>query len=150
MELPSLPTDSLYKFVALAGLALMLFAATYPQAKMLELQVAVADAEALSEKLDANLDNTEKKLARLEGIQNPHAAALEVVSELNLKNRLDKAEVRRASTIVKAQLKAMQYYLGLSIISLVVGTLMTIAGFGLWYVRIQKPLDRAIAKGRAS
>ena len=43
MPLPPLPTDSLYKFCALAGLALMVFYATYSEIKLTEINLQIIE-----------------------------------------------------------------------------------------------------------
>jgi hypothetical protein len=56
MDYPVLPTDNLYKFVALAGLAPFLASATYPASKIVELQMGIMEATTGNTKLTLDID----------------------------------------------------------------------------------------------
>ena len=146
MELPSPPTDSLYKFIAIFGLVLILFSVSYPPAKGFDLKVAAADAVALSEKLDVGMDNVESKLSILERTKSPAKEDVAKVRELMTMTLLDRVDARRAKSLFMIQAEAAIFYLYLGISTLITGTILTVLGFSLWYVRIQRHLDKAIAK----
>ena len=166
MAIPTLPTDNLYKFMALAGLALYGLGFFYPSHYMeqtLREQANVSavlskaevkggearrsgeDAKSAALAVDAALRRREsdKVLTRLaqqfSEVQRRHAA---VVDELGLLLReadslriLNETSKARAESLVKVGNLVVPF-----------GAVVSILGFALWYVRVQRFQDALIAR----
>jgi|CXWL01.1.fsa_nt_gi biopolymer transport protein ExbB/TolQ len=142
MNLPSLPTDNLYKFVALTGLALLALSLTFPVSKIIELQMAVTESQALRAKLDIQDDTVERALQKLEKSISPSAGEVASVRELHEQRKLMQIELDKTSKLNTYQLEWIQLYRSASIIGLILGSVLATLGFRFWYIRVQRPLDQ--------
>jgi predicted nucleic acid-binding Zn-ribbon protein len=66
MDIPSLPSDNLYKFVALSGILITLFSLTYPLSKTEEYKFSVIDAQTEQAKLNIEFAEIEHAVESLE------------------------------------------------------------------------------------
>ena len=146
MNLPSFPTDNLYKFMAFAGLVTVLFCGSFPISK-------IGPLEARNFELSA-----EDKILRLE--MEELRREIEVVKQKKKPTPEDLAFLRKTSneleikhfrlTAKDEQLIALAgellFFLNFFRIGMFVGTFLMILGFWLWYYRVQKPQDMLLQK----
>ncbi len=141
MNLPILPTDNLYKFLALSGLALLVFIVVIPtnqindiELKTIEVktQISLLELEGSVLKRDVDVAGTKKK-----------------PTEEKVLKLMDRHQQFNAKLIQiqgqRERLAALSKQLG-SALDLIwiggfIGLVMTNVGFYLWYVRVQKPAD---------
>jgi hypothetical protein len=178
------PTDNLYKFLAISGLAVVLVSATYPtylyfdlDQQSLEIQ---RDTELLSFEVDQlndisrAIDQTEARVdARMKDVDeqieklkrgeitqeaafaanNQAKAEIATLREQATKLR-DKARESQRNDIDR-KLKLRQYDLLrerattiaiLGFVGIAVGLVTTVAGFSLWYSRMQRFQDEILAR----
>ena len=66
MDIPSIPTDNIYKFFAIGGLGVMIFSLTYLPGKALDLNLALVDTEAQISKHKLEYDRIKDALEIVE------------------------------------------------------------------------------------
>jgi len=139
--IPSPPTDNLYKFMALAGIVLLVaapfFWTTYrlKQEEHLRAELRwMAEAQPPSEYYLAKVQIEHGETVSLERRQ--------------MVERFDYAEKELGR--VSDEFAALESYkLTVSILAATMGTIgLSLAAFGfpLWYVRVQRPLDRLLVR----
>ena len=69
MNIPNLPTDNLYKFIALTGVVLFLTFLIYPSFRAIELNEKIYLIDAESRKLDIESSNLEIKRNEVGNVQ---------------------------------------------------------------------------------
>lgn len=130
IDLPSLPTDSLYKFLALSGVVIVL-SSVYFFMRMGSL-VKIKSFE-----LMADMQKRDTEISFLE--QQPERSKQEI-----LKVRID----QNVATIKLKEFKWLTYQLVIvyliSSIGLFAGTSMAYQGFNLWYSKIQIHQDKIL------
>lgn len=141
--IPSLPTDNLYKFVALVGFFLSVGSAAAPtliryQRQNYENQIEVERDERFRKYLELQL----KLMDGDPALRDPaarHAAQQKFTSDL--------AEEQRATAAwkIERRKRASESWVNVSKITLVVGLLMSLVGFPLWFTRVQRLQDRLLA-----
>ena len=144
MNLPSLPTDNLYKFQALAGLFLIVFGTVYPSRQISELELRRAAT------------GTERSVLviQVNALERDTAAAKKSVQSTEsqvsrLAERLVELEIKQAQIIGKA---AQEKILTEDVvfawrtlrIGLLLGFFLSFTGFLCWYFRVQKPQDKLL------
>jgi hypothetical protein len=118
MNLPSLPTDNLYKFMALSGIVLIISSsfivwkhADRSQELLREVNAGLAVEKTNSDDQGSHLSNMKLKLEEL-----------------------------------KLILKDKPWYMAFLLISQIIGGFLSIIGFRLWYLRVQKYQDIILAE----
>jgi len=118
MNIPSLPTDNLYKFMALSGIILIISSfyivwkhADRSQELLRELNAGLAVENTYSDNRGSDLPNLKLKLEELKFI-----------------------------------LKEKPSYMTFLLISQIIGWVLSIIGFVLWYLRVQKYQDIILAE----
>lgn len=168
MTLPSLPTDNLYKFLALAGLFLAVFGYVYPTNRLTELQIKQASIETEWSVLNVEMDrlkadtaDVERSLRRLEAeaetepTEARRNAAKISADGKKLRERLHELEIKkiglegkdRETKIVQAEISSARTLLNVCV---VVGVLLTGLGFVSWYFRVQRLQDQQLKNSTAS
>ncbi len=157
MKLPELPTDNLYKFVALAGITLVL-------AAMLPFYYAhLQSMEAI--KARGEFDGIERRLGVLrrqilawgereqETTQNARGDGVQDVDSEQARLLEDNAELMREVIELDTRARLNRYLsrvrlcgIAAGFLLLLVGGAMAWRGFYLWYERLQRPLDEILAK----
>jgi hypothetical protein len=142
MNLPSLPTDNLYKFMALAGLAAFFFSVVYPTWQTRELKVKQLEQDAERAVLQIEHAHLVAELYDASGKVKPDAQP----DGLATKRRFRDLEIKAAQLegkkqvlirlAAEANLFSLAFWYGI-----VAGLIVTIWGFALWYRRVQKPQD---------
>ena len=150
MQLPSLPTDNLYKFIALLGIVLLVTAIVVPVkiqdeidkdfARLVLIQQVKIDLAVLEWNQAGSPPNT---LTTEEAIEKWRSSQKEKKEELQ--SRLRKLELSGAehaeylSAIqVRQRWRRIAYCIG------PIGIFLMCIGFRLWYVRLQKYQDMII------
>jgi hypothetical protein len=146
MNIPSLPTDNLYKFLALAGLALMAFGVVYPLAYSTELGLKVAEVETEVDVLQIDVADLQQQRASLEKQSNPsseESSALRkqdhevCVKLVQIKGELEQLTTLNLSLqIVRSFLRPGMYF----------GLGTSLFGFLLWYLKFQRLSDKILRK----
>lgn len=144
--IPNLPTDNLYKFIATFGLALLVTGLVLT-ARMAD-EVVVTNAQLLS-RLDQlteegeRLDRFHSALDEYGYEEIPSSLARMLADELSAyieaRHTLD---LDADEFIGRGERLVAWWYLGHTAIGL--GLVLIVAGFYLWYHRVQKPLDQSL------
>ena len=142
MNLSTLPTDHLYKFLALAGLALFVFSVAYPTNLISDLELRIVESETQIRLQDADISKFEGELDAFEK-KKPHPSEQEV---LILRDNFQQLKVKKIEVQGKTERlailnKQLREAFNLLKLSALVGLLMAFVGFLLWYVRVQRPAD---------
>lgn len=174
MKFPEIPTDNLYKFIALSGLTLVIlsflpnFHAYNHKVSLIRLDGEVKtlkkEVEWVSsdlKKLDNEIESAEMKIARplsdiLKGKAIEFEKHREELDELRAK-RSRHVEMLRKQIIKAIQISTKQQeqvYLGKRILIEIViagctgilGVLLAVNGFVFWYKKLQLPQDIIISK----
>jgi hypothetical protein len=141
MELPMLPTDNLYKFLALSGLVMLVLSFTFPRNMVDELELKAVESETNINLLafdvsvlKDDVDAAEKKPKLAEdGIQK--------LSERQRQLEVKTLQVGGERAKLNVLVKQLRFAMSLSIIGSVLGFVLADIGFWLWYMRVQKPAD---------
>ena len=146
MNYVPLPTDNLYKFIALSGLAIILVSLFYPLRLVVDLELKAAGAMGQIQETTDLIEETERALSDIEKSESPTAAQ---VNEAARKHKLARQSSNRDIPIgaelqvLRAQLDGIK---SVSRIGIALGTIMTAFGFYFWYVRVQRPADRLASR----
>jgi hypothetical protein len=147
VALPNLPTDNLYKFMAIAGLTLVVYSLIAPFALLnrnLEKIESVA-SEAAAIGADVKLLNESLKVDPVTpGDREEAGKRLEQSADVARRNAV--LGVKREMVHRLNQQNLVVEIAG--IVALLVGSALAVAGFYLWYDRVQKYLDAAAREGR--
>jgi hypothetical protein len=143
----NLPTDNLYKFLAISGLIITLFSFYYPFQKLHELQFLMIEIPSEAELLEfqnqylrGRVNYLEERHKKEEDLSKKQAIYDDSYkSEIELKKILVNIESNKKKLSVL--LIEHQIYKGVSIIGVIFGVLLMVFGFRWWYQKIQKPLD---------
>ena len=149
MSIPSLPTDNLYKFMALSGLVLLTLSAYYPAQRIAELQLKQVNTstEIALAKLEA--DEIGKELSYLEKQKSPDQAVFETLKKRQLQSQQSVVRIRGLAETQNVLLEQRFRLLVIGSIGLIAGSALSWYGFRLWYARVQRPMDAAVAKSVA-
>lgn len=123
-----LPTDNLYKFLAISGLIVLGFSLVYPFKRLYEVNREVIQL------------GGEIEIFRLQNTEPCPPLEMQIrAQQLKTKVELERAAVEQ-----------MRFFKELIIVGGTAGAAMIIIGFGLWYRKVQKPQDLIIANQAAS
>ncbi len=160
-NLLSLPTDSLYKFMAMSGLVILFISVFFPFYLKKQFVFKLYDL-----RRDHNLTKT--KIANLrEEFRILKASYMQTKADgglgaEDLFQKSDKAIDEQKSIDIliennECEVKKMEYLAGsvkmmnwFSAIGILTGLTLTISGFSLWYIRLQIFVDGAVASGTVS
>ena len=163
MKPVEIPTDNLYKFMAIGGLVTFLASAVATGLLMLNLQDRVHEHILASKLLDVRLNQiaVESEIVRFEFEEAAKAGDLASIGE-RPKAQLDSvAAVLRELKLDATKLQAQSEYLvelsrrfvaarDLLIIFTGVGLVVAVFGFVLWYSRVQRYLDAQLKEPHAA
>ena len=157
-----LPTDNLYKFLAIFGLLVAAFSVYVPLLRYVEfIRVShrvdaiygpmIESLRAIDDEARARLECAIYKAYLLEKKQPPTpdpCSDVVVVKDktASARTELERQKAQVAPLEVERNSLWQEYvlFLYVGIGGLLTGVAMCIAGFGLWYVRLQKYLDAAV------
>ncbi|EOK5698512.1 hypothetical protein ACM6U9_004468, partial [Vibrio parahaemolyticus] len=158
MNIPNFPTDSLYKFISISGVFLLvsfLLAPEYSKYKIDLHQLAIETEEArLKLLVDFNSDNiglVEDAIAEAKKEQ-------KMLSEKYLKLHEETRKVNRENRLLLAKLEGKvrlsDYYTSqfervesFQFYGILVSFIYTVFGFVLWYLKVQRPMDLELKRG---
>jgi hypothetical protein len=144
LPIPTSPTDNLYKFVSIAGLILLLGSPVYWASFSLALEQRELDDLVAFFKTNQSTpgeyffppraDDTPEGKQRRERWE-------------TIKKTVDEAELERFRTSGNLSLYARyrNTVAALSLLSAFVGLLVSLVGFRLWFIRVQRPQDQLLA-----
>jgi hypothetical protein len=149
------PTDSLYKFMAIFGLVALAWSLTFPAQKQAEYHVLELELDAELKtvaEVSENLKAQYKAIVTKQGTLDPNSAEWR---DLEVEKRDKHIALLKASEPTAAKqgrLGALQdnanKFSLLERAGYVVGIVLSMLGFALWYLRIQRHLDAKAAKGK--
>jgi septal ring factor EnvC (AmiA/AmiB activator) len=167
MNLPSIPTDNLYKFCAVSGVVLLLFGATYPVQKLFDTQnnldqvrteekilsAQIADLREDFQRLNSDLESLDKDTTAAEAnpgaadvpsLRARSAAAGTTLSAVKTQGRhLAIINIRQQGNFehLTHLIQRLWLYLAAAAIFMLGGLQLAFFGFRRWYYRVQKPAD---------
>ena len=144
MSIPSLPTDNLYKFLALAGLALLLFSFWYTDVKTSELSFKIAEGKGEMAVLKVYIDELPKEINSTEVVTKPKSVNDENSKELSKQRHeylIKDAQLKAKVEILTVLLEDIEFHHKVFAVGAFIGGFMSYFGFLLWYRRVQKPND---------
>ena len=165
LPFPSLPTDNLYKFVAIAGLILCLASPVYYQLfyvdlllKNIELRAEMTKMEKDTDDWQEDLEELKMELKLLEASKNSPNVDRQVeqfrAAQREFRNK-ERAIVRSVIDRKKFGDSVQVYNDRLTIVRVIAVTMFILGlcllsgGARLWYMRVQKPQDKILAKEAA-
>lgn len=145
MQLPTPPTDNLYKLMAIAGLWIIAYVIT-GSALLVDHHLKLVEAlEVENAGLVAETEATkEAQRARVPGVVDSLGAARHATDIAKLAEGIAVHRVRIAA--VERRLQLIRPVPFVALIAALVGLAASVAGFWLWYVRVQVPMD---SRGKA-
>lgn len=147
------PTDNLYKFIAIAGIALS--ALCVVQINSLHRQ-SIEVNRLFFQASDLSVDKQVGFLRRHHEIENKTEDVSDqlsesVVSELESEARILEFELSMADAnyenavaVHDGQMKALEIKRFFSIVFIIIGLIVSFLGFVLWYFKVQRHLDREV------
>jgi hypothetical protein len=140
VNIPPLPTDNLYKFIALAGLATALFSYGFAITRISDIDLRLVESRTESDILQLERD------ALTHDIANPHSRPEDMaqvqskILELAIKSARLEGRNKQTGVLV-SDLKLAWGFLGIGMAG---GVLFSFYGFKFWYRRVQAPQDKLI------
>jgi len=145
MEIPTVPTDSLYKFLAIAGLVLWALSLGFPIWRITQLRLEVSHVEERVSAYELERRWLDQDIERLEQLPEP---TQEDIDDLRARNReAEKTAValRAASSRAALILGWLRWLWGGCAVGALIGLTLSTVGFSLWYRRIQILQDGILA-----
>jgi hypothetical protein len=154
VNLPSFPTDNLYKFIALAGLTLFIVCFLYPSISIQPVLKRSTDLAATSAKMAIDAKAGQEKSERdRKTVLNAPQSNLQQAEQLYEEDRKLLAEQEKSGAqfkydeqFLEAEVGLFQHYQSLCSVGQVVGLAVCACGFIFWYFKLQRHQDRAIAQ----
>jgi len=145
MTLP-LPTDNLYKFIALAGVAICIFSFLTPMDRLSESAKLLAEINADLVFLEAQESNFNEDTQHKLKHPGSQVVLADDLIDRSFKQRESLNKVKRQVSYAKSlrDLQIEQMRVFQSLFHLGLG--MSLIGFLLWYVNVQRPQDQATKK----
>jgi hypothetical protein len=151
MPLPNLPTDNLYKFLALAGLTLSLFSFVFPRIQehnakrvlwetKIDIDLAGEQLRYVEQQisiLDVKREEAYRKNTSLRPVKDDEMRILELQHNL----RVQQAQVGVKTKLLGALSDELAEARFFSKIGVLLGLLLACCGFSLWYVKLQRHQD---------
>jgi hypothetical protein len=148
MDPTSLPTDNLYKFLALSGIIIDVAAVHLYFKRRADVNERLDELETQAAGLRVDIE--EAKL-QLEAAKEEHHttaakfyASTQRVAEVSRSHEVQKVKLGVLKRL-RRELKLLTWVVAFA---LTIGTVAAAAGFYLWYDRLQKYQDRTVALGR--
>ena len=146
MNLPSLPTDNLYKFLALSGLFIVLFSFIFPMKRIGELKLKTLEIETQSEVLNIEID-----FLKHDTITWAEKDKLDPEETVLIRKRTRETKIKLAELVgrraqIEVLKKELLFYWRFIQVTFWFGLVISLAGFTLWYFLVQKPNDLLLRK----
>lgn len=163
MSMPNIPTDSLYKFIAITGLIILFFSIAAPFYIHHHARINMININGEIKLLKIDIDLSKQNIGELENKlkerklkgHKKHSSSFQ--KDVNIASLFDKTiKVNRTNKIrsakISTKVKLIENYNELSglitmlfFVGAPLSIIMIYSGFYFWYVRIQKPLDKKIS-----
>ena len=130
MNLDKFPTDNLYKFLAISGLAIFLISILYPYFRIHELGIRIIEAELKIRVLGLDVDNL---------AQDSHPSR-----EAVLQKQIKLEELQNNQNINRFLLNELLLVRHFAQFGILAGFVLSVLGFHLWYTRLQFYQDKMI------
>ena len=146
MNLPSLPTDNLYKFMAIFGLLLVLFSFYWMLSLKMDISERLAFEEAKTGILDSESQRIYERIKLYKKIKADGAdVPIEYLRDLENESKILTSETNKLkleSASAKSKFRSAPF-LSLTILA-IFGVVLVGFGFGAWYILHQKYIDAEI------
>ncbi|MBU6405419.1 MAG: hypothetical protein KGL63_03055 [Betaproteobacteria bacterium] len=142
MNIPAVPTDSLYKFMALSGVLLVIVGVFYPAYLLQQLQPRVIDAQTTVAILKLQSDQLKFDVGLLKASKSPTLEQLAKIEKQNTEMRVKLARAEGEDAKVAFFSSQVKIIINLEYVVSMFGLFLALSGFSLWYNRVQKPADR--------
>lgn len=142
MDLGVIPTDNLYKFLAISGLVLVIFSFVFANKLISRLRERLFEVQVDVAKINAELDFLESQQGASPDLGGGTPVSDPLHSQREQKVALAVADIKMEQLeflIRETRIATKGLILGVGI-----GGAMMVAGFTLWYEKLQKPLDQEI------
>ena len=163
-----LPTDNLYKFVALSGVVMVLVSIYLAYTKTLEVNLAANDADEQNDILNLEMETIQGELKKLNDFReviskktksenlDDKREAIELVELVDFDDRIESLKILRKEFRIssarfisnerrfKEQLDIAAKLRMVCLFTGGIGAVMAFFGFIFWYRRVQKPLDKIL------
>jgi hypothetical protein len=150
MMIPSLPTDNLYKFIAMTGLLMVIFYIIFPSQKLVELTIKKIDVETEVAVISNEIEQISDDVKHIEKIANQqgHVTAAQLDELENRNNEARNKNRRMEGELKKIQVLAIQHKTLESITKPLfpLGLFLMAVGFLCWYLLVQRPTDALLRK----
>ena len=146
MNFPLLPTDNLYKFVAVAGLILSAYCAFFAYQQVLDIKLQRARAETEEDIIRLEIEQIERDAEKINRKKDPSSDEIKEISARIRTAQVQKLRVRGKRNevdILTTQVWVHFFVLWTGILG---GICMSGWGFTQWYYQIQKPNDELTRK----
>jgi hypothetical protein len=143
MNIPNLPTDNLYKFMALSGLLILILSISYPTYHTLELEkqrmMISGEIEILKSETDLLERIVFERTKRQYKLTDP-----EFLQVVQLKKVLAKIKAQGMQLdLLESQIKRYEWFCW---VGFFIGLLLSVSGFSLWYIRVQRFQDKILKR----
>jgi len=149
MDIPSLPTDNLYKFLAIAGVMLFGFSFAFPMVQIDELDLKYAVWRSDLDLMGLEIQIADESIKMAEGRKNLSSKEVLELKRNNQDNRRKLLQIKNKLRELDVIHQRIIFYRWFFVGGIILGAVMAFAGFGLWYYRIQRPLDIQLKKSRS-
>lgn len=153
------PTDSLYKFVAIAGVIMILWGSAFPWNKAYELKLQAVELDGRiqsvsqkAEQLKLQYDKLTSERKALDPKSEDYEIKKEAIKSKKMDLYIQMLESQNPTDIDIQKLKVMHeaqvVYNRVGWTSLLCGIVFVIFGFAAWYVKIQRHLDMEVSRSK--
>jgi hypothetical protein len=141
MDLPQIPTDNLYKFMAIVGVVVMTMVIGFSTIKLSDLEFQTIDPGVQTEKIQISTEYLSREIGRTERKTTPTPEELSALDQRRMQLAERRAELDGNLKKARFQLQCMYGLIILSAISTLGGYYMAKRGFAGWYRFVQQPQD---------
>ncbi|MFH1315373.1 MAG: hypothetical protein ABIH67_03175 [Candidatus Uhrbacteria bacterium] len=146
MNIPNLPTDNLYKFIALVGVVVLLAASYFPIIKARELRLAMIEIEGKIKSLEIEVQYLQDINKKLEPNESTGDRNKEELLDKAYKLKMKNEELRTNSKKVEVIGIDYECIRKIQTYGMIFGFILSAFGFFLWYFKIQKYQDKQLKK----
>lgn len=158
----NIPTDNLYKFLALSGVFLFCFGVYFVSNQSYTLREKVHEESLLTAEWSARVEHLAKEVELLRGTisntrkqrRDKHISdvvprdkemtrLIENVRIQALESEIATRKMEVSSSYIDELIAKNSWYVRVALIWMIVSGAMAVIGFYLWFVKVQKPLDAA-------
>ena len=146
MHMPSLPTDNLYKFLAVSGLVIFIFSQVLPVIRISEIRMKLVEVRTQSNILKVLSEELEEDIAIWKNKTSLTPEEKDSFRKRLIEIRIKTAELRGRFEQVESLNRDLDYLMILFWGGLLIGVGISVLGFLAWYFIVQKPNDLLLRK----